>query len=170
MHSCQSAINISPPPKKKKTNLLCTKALKYLQHRDFCHNMSLLWQHKPLTDHWRLYKTPRISLGDVGLQDPGSSSGFVHPTEDVDLPTTNGSSGRMHGLGQRSDGLPLVGDCIVPEMRAIGVSWDDAMPVEEDRQAEKAGWDIRERQLDKLKKSRGGNVFSNIIQIQPLGK
>lgn len=101
--------------------------------------MGLLCHHASLTDHRRLYKTPRISLRDVGLQDPRSSAGFVHPTEDVDLPTAYGRSSRMDGLWQRSDGLPLVGYRVVPRTTATGVSGDDATLGRIDRQRKQAG-------------------------------
>lgn len=113
-----------------------------------------------LTDHRGLDETPRVGLGDVGLQHARGSAGLVHPPKDVDLAPTHGGRGRVHSLGQGGDGLPLVGDGVVPgdDRRCSDLSW--AAPGSTDRNR-------------KQKKSRGGNAFYfflNTLQIQPLGK
>lgn len=101
MHSCQYVTGVSPPTPQP----LCIKipAGQRLALTPAC-----------LTDHWGLNETPRVGLGDVGLQHARSSAGLVHPPKDVDLAPAHGGRGRVHGLGQGGDGLPLVGDGVVP--------------------------------------------------------
>lgn len=72
---------------------------------------------RSLTDHGRLDEAPGVALRHVGLQDARRAAGFVHAPEDVDLPAAHRGRRRVHGLGQRRDRLPLVGDGVVPEQR-----------------------------------------------------
>lgn len=71
-----------------------------------------------LTYHRGLDEAPRVGLWNVRLQDARSSAGLVHSTEHVDLAATHGGCRRVHGLGQRGHGLPLVGDGVIPIERA----------------------------------------------------
>lgn len=74
----------------------------------------------------------------------------------------------MHGLGQGGDGLPLVGDGVVPGDNSSAVSWGEqhwaAQTGTESRLGHrKAAWQAEEKQRWKC-------IFLNILQIQSLGK
>lgn len=67
-----------------------------------------------LTDHRRLDEAPGVGLGDVGLEHARGAPGLVHASKHVDLPPADRGRCRMHRFGQRADGFPLVGYCVVP--------------------------------------------------------
>lgn len=148
-------------PSHPTTPFLSAKALRYLQHRD------LLWHHAWLTNHWGLNEAPGVGLGDVGLQDARGSAGLVHPSKDIDLAPTDGGGGRVHGLGQGRDGLPLVGDGVVPEDDSSSSELGWAALGTTHRHG-KAAWQAEGKQRWKC-----GFLlffFLNVLQIQPLGK
>lgn len=71
----------------------------------------------PLTDHGGLDEAPGVGLRDVRLQHAGGASRLIYAPEHVDLPSAHGGGCRMHGLGQRGHGFPLISDGVVPEER-----------------------------------------------------
>lgn len=70
-----------------------------------------------LTDHRGLDKAPCVGLWNVRLEDPRSSARLVYAPEHVDLAAAHRGCRRVHGLGQRGHGLPLVGNGVVPGER-----------------------------------------------------
>lgn len=79
-----------------------------------------------LTNHWGLDEAPRVGLRNVRLEDTGSSACLIHPTKHVDLATTHCGCSRVHCLGQRGHGLPLVCDGVIPageEKKSPGSRW-----------------------------------------------
>lgn len=67
-----------------------------------------------LTYHWRLDEAPGVGLGDIRLEHARWAPGLVHSSKHVDLPPAHRGCGRMHRFGQRADGFPLVGYCVIP--------------------------------------------------------
>lgn len=145
-HSCQYATGISPPTPQQGIQTPVAQRSAVTPHT--------------LTNHWGLYEAPGVGLRDVGLQDPRGSAGLVDPSEDVDLAPAHGGRGRVHGLGQGGDGLPLVGDGVVPG--------DDSRSSELSSAA--VGSTDRHRKVAWQGKQRWKCIFFNILQIQPLGK
>lgn len=97
-----------------------TKASFARQSAEYCSSQPFgekicISKYRSFTYHGRLYKTPRVSLRDVGLQDSSSTASLIYAPKDIDLSAANSSSCGMHSLWQRSDRLPLIGDCVVPK-------------------------------------------------------
>lgn len=67
-----------------------------------------------LTDHGRLDEAPGVGLRDIRLEHAGGAAGLVHASEHVDLPPADRGCCRMHRFGERADGFPLVGYCVIP--------------------------------------------------------
>lgn len=67
-----------------------------------------------LTDHRRLDEAPGVGLRDIRLEHARGAPGLVHASEHVDLPPADRGCCRMHRFGERADGFPLVGYCVIP--------------------------------------------------------